>query len=56
MYNKITLMGRLVAAPELKTTQNGIPYTRFRIPYEHYRYKTAFYLAVDERKRNRKKL
>ena len=24
MYNKITLMGRLVAAPELKTTQNGI--------------------------------
>lgn len=31
MYNKITLMGRLVAAPELKTTQNGIPYTRFRI-------------------------
>ena len=31
MYNKITLMGRLVAAPVLKTTQNGIPYTRFRI-------------------------
>ena len=31
MYNKITLMGRLVAVPELKTTQNGIPYTRFRI-------------------------
>ena len=31
MYNKITLMGRLVAAPELKTSQNGIPYTRFRI-------------------------
>ena len=31
MYNKITLMGRLVAAPELKTSQNGVPYTRFRI-------------------------
>ena len=24
MYNKITLMGRLVAVPELKTTQNGV--------------------------------
>lgn len=31
MYNKITLMGRLTAAPELKTTQNGIPYARLRI-------------------------
>ncbi len=31
MYNKIMLMGRLVAAPEFKITQNGIPYVRFRI-------------------------
>ncbi len=31
MYNKITLMGRLCAAPEMKTTQNGITYARFRI-------------------------
>ena len=31
MYNKVALVGGLVAAPELKTTQNGIPYTRFRI-------------------------
>ena len=31
MYNKITLMGRLFAAPEMKTTQNGITYARFRI-------------------------
>ena len=31
MYNKITLMGRLCAATEMKTTQNGITYARFRI-------------------------
>lgn len=31
MYNKISLMGRLTNAPELKTTQGGIPYVRFRI-------------------------
>jgi len=31
MYNKISLMGRLTNAPELKTTQGGIPYARFRI-------------------------
>lgn len=31
MYNKITLMGRIVADPELKTSQNGITYARFRI-------------------------
>ena len=31
MYNKITLMGRIVADPELKTSQNGVPYVRFRI-------------------------
>lgn len=31
MYNKITLMGRICAAPEMKTTQNGITYARFRI-------------------------
>lgn len=31
MYNRISLMGRLTHAPELKITQNGIPYVRFRI-------------------------
>lgn len=31
MYNKITLMGRIVADPELKTSQNGVTYVRFRI-------------------------
>lgn len=31
MYNKISLMGRLTHTPELKITQNGIPFVRFRI-------------------------
>lgn len=31
MYNKISLMGRLTHVPELKMTQNGIPFARFRI-------------------------
>ena len=31
MLNHIDLMGRLVADPELKTTQNGIAVTSFRI-------------------------
>lgn len=31
MLNKVILMGRLVADPELKTTQNGIAVTSFRI-------------------------
>lgn len=31
MYNKISLMGRLTHSPELKVTQNGIPYVHFRI-------------------------
>lgn len=31
MYNKISLMGRLTHTPELKMTQNGIPFVRFRI-------------------------
>ena len=31
MYNKISLMGRLTHVPELKMTQNGIPYVCFRI-------------------------
>lgn len=26
MYNKISLMGRLTHVPELKVTQNGIPF------------------------------
>ena len=31
MYNKITVMGRIATVPELKTSQNGIPYARFRV-------------------------
>ena len=31
MYNKISVMGRLTHTPELKMTQNGIPFVRFRI-------------------------
>lgn len=31
MYNKISLMGRLTHVPELKVTQNGIPFVHFRI-------------------------
>lgn len=31
MYNKAILIGRLVATPELKSTQNGVPVTSFRI-------------------------
>lgn len=34
MLNHITIMGRLVADPELRTTQNGIPVTSFRIAVE----------------------
>jgi single-strand DNA-binding protein len=34
MLNRITIMGRLVADPELRTTQNGIPVTSFRIAVE----------------------
>lgn len=38
MYNKITLMGRLVATPELKTTKTGVPVTSFSIAVDR-RYK-----------------
>ena len=31
MFNKVILMGRLVADPELKTTQNGIALCRIRV-------------------------
>jgi single-strand DNA-binding protein len=31
MFNKVILMGRLVADPELKQTQSGLPMCRFRI-------------------------
>lgn len=34
MLNHITIMGRLVADPELYTTQSGIPVTSFRIAVE----------------------
>lgn len=38
MYNKITLMGRLVVTPELKTTKSGVPVTSFSIAVDR-RYK-----------------
>lgn len=38
MYNKITLMGRLVATPELNTTKAGVPVTSFSIAVDR-RYK-----------------
>ncbi len=38
MYNKITLMGRLVSAPELKATKAGVPVTSFSIAVDR-RYK-----------------
>lgn len=34
MINNVALMGRLVAIPELKSTQNGISVTRFTIAIE----------------------
>lgn len=34
MPNHLTIMGRLVADPELRTTQSGIPVTSFRIAVE----------------------
>lgn len=34
MLNSVTLMGRLVADPELKTTQNGISVAAFRLAVE----------------------
>ena len=34
MLNNVTLMGRLVADPELKTTQNGTPVASFRLAVE----------------------
>ena len=34
MLNSVTLMGRLVADPELKTTQNGTSVVSFRLAVE----------------------
>ena len=34
MLNHLTIMGRLVADPELRNTQSGIPVTSFRIAVE----------------------
>ncbi|MCH5209122.1 MAG: single-stranded DNA-binding protein, partial [Oscillospiraceae bacterium] len=34
MYNKITLMGQIVSAPELRSTQAGVPVTSFTIAVE----------------------
>ncbi len=36
MYNRVILMGRLVADPELKTTQTGVSVCRFRIAVDRY--------------------
>lgn len=44
MLNRVILMGRLVAAPELKTTQSGISVTSFRIAVER-----SFAKAGEER-------
>lgn len=38
MYNNITLIGRLVSAPELKATKAGVPVTSFSIAVDR-RYK-----------------
>lgn len=38
MYNKITLMGKLVASPELRATKDGVPVTSFSISVDR-RYK-----------------
>lgn len=38
MYNKITLMGKLVANPELRATKDGVPVTSFSISVDR-RYK-----------------
>ena len=34
MLNHLTIMGRLVADPELRNTQSGVPVTSFRIAVE----------------------
>ena len=34
MLNHVTMMGRLCADPELRTTQNGVPVGSFRIAVE----------------------
>ncbi len=34
--NSVSLMGRLTADPELKTTQNGISYCRFTVAVNRY--------------------
>lgn len=34
--NNVSLMGRLTADPELKTTQNGISYCRFTVAVDRY--------------------
>ena len=34
MLNRLTLMGRLCADPELRTTQNGVPVCSFRLAAE----------------------
>ena len=36
MMNVVTIMGRLTADPELKTTQNGISYCRFTVAVNRY--------------------
>ena len=43
MINKVILMGRLCADPELKTTQSGIAVCRFRIAVNRQYSKSGFY-------------
>ena len=46
MLNSVTLMGRLVADPELKTTQNGTSVAAFRLAVErNYQPKTAEFIG-----------
>ena len=45
MINRVVLMGRLVADPELKTTTNGISVTSFRIAIDR-----SYVKAGEERK------
>ena len=50
MYNHVTLIGRLVADPELKTTPNGISVCAFRIavdrPYKQDGEKQADFINI----------
>lgn len=50
MYNKVILIGRLVADPELKTTPNGVNTCSFRIavnrPYQKDKERKADFITI----------